>query len=764
MRFVLIFCFAWGFALPSLAQNATLSGKITSEGNPAEWVNIGIFPLSIGTATDSTGNYKIENIPPGKYTLKATSIMYAEFVKTIDFKPGETKILNIELLSSATALDEVVVTGTLKEVNRMESAVPVEVYNATFFRKNPSPNIFEGLQNINGVRPQINCNVCNTGDIHINGLEGPYTMVLIDGMPIVSSLATVYGLSGIPNSLVERIEVVKGPASSLYGSEAVGGLINVITKTTASAPVFSFDVFGTSWLELNADIGFKYKIGSKATFMTGINAFNYSHPTDNNNDNFTDVTLQKRVSVFQKINFNRKENRLMSIAGRFFYEDRWGGEMQWDKDFRGGDSIYGESIYTRRWELIGTYQLPIKEKMLFSFSYNDHDQNSVYGTTKYLAQQKIGFGQLIWDKKAGAHDMLVGATLRFTHYDDNTTATASGTDNKPDNTWLPGIFAQDEITLAPKHKLLLGIRYDYNSRHGNIFTPRIAYKWSIKQYDILRLNAGTGFRVVNLFTEEHAALTGARTVKIKEDLKPEQSINVNLNYLKKIYASKGSFVSIETSTWFTYFNNRILPDYEEDVTSIIYTNLDGHAVSTGLSANLDVSLPIGLKFSAGATYMEVYTVEDDLNGIAVKERQLLTEKWTGTWGITYKISPLKLTIDYTGNVYGKMLLPLLGPLDPRAPESPIWSIQNIQFTFTGLKNFELYTGIKNLLNWTPNKNTPFIIARSDDPFDKNVQFEASGQPVTTPNNPFALTFDPTYAYGPNQGIRAFFGIRYRIDK
>lgn len=113
-----------------------------------------------------------------------------------------------------SVLSEVVVTGTMKEVKRLESPVPVELYNPAFFRKNPTACIFDGLQQVNGVRPQINCNVCNTGDIRINGLPGPYTMVLIDGMPIVSSLSTVYGLSGIPNSLVERIEIVKGPASS----------------------------------------------------------------------------------------------------------------------------------------------------------------------------------------------------------------------------------------------------------------------------------------------------------------------------------------------------------------------------------------------------------------------------------------------------------------------------------------------------------------------------------------------------------------------
>jgi len=126
-------------------------------------------------------------------------------------------------------MDEIVITGTLKAVSRLDSSVPVEVYSPAFFKKNPTPNIFESLQNVNGVRPQINCNVCNTGDIHINGLEGPYTLVLIDGMPIVSGISTVYGLSGIPNSLIEKIEIVKGPASSLYGSEAVGRLINIIT-------------------------------------------------------------------------------------------------------------------------------------------------------------------------------------------------------------------------------------------------------------------------------------------------------------------------------------------------------------------------------------------------------------------------------------------------------------------------------------------------------------------------------------------------------
>ena len=194
-------------------------------------------------------------------------------------------------------LSEIVVTGTMKAVKRLESPVPVELYNPSFFRKNPTSCIFDGLQLVNGVRPQINCNVCNTGDIRINGLPGPYTMVLIDGMPIVSSLSTVYGLSGIPNSLVERIEIVKGPASSLYGSEAVGGLINVITKKPSNASAITADLMTTTWNELNADIGFTLKAGKKAAILTGINYFNYDSPKDVNGDSFTDLTLQKSLLI-----------------------------------------------------------------------------------------------------------------------------------------------------------------------------------------------------------------------------------------------------------------------------------------------------------------------------------------------------------------------------------------------------------------------------------------------------------------------------------
>ena len=746
----LLLCVTIGFN-SLLAQNFSISGRVRSENGPLAFANIVVKNSNNGVIANEQGKYNIPNLKAGVYTLEASYIGYKSSTLNVQIISKSIEIdFDLEL---SAVLDEVVITSTLKPVKRSESPIPVEVFTAAFLKKNPTANIFEALQTVNGVRPQLNCSVCNTGNIRINGLEGPYSLVLIDGMPIVSGLSTVYGLSGIPSALIDQVEIIKGPASSLYGSEAVGGLINIITKHPENTPLLFFDSFLTDWNEYNLDVGLKALLGDKISVLFGVNYFNYNNPIDNNNDNFTDLALQDRISVFQKWSFSRPKNRLFSLAGRYFYEDRWGGEMQWKSKNRGGTEVYGESIYTSRFELIGNYQLPLQEKLFFQFSYSDHDQNSVYGDRYYLAKQRIGFGQLLWDFSEPKSDWLIGLSARYNYYNDNTTVT-----NTSDEVVVPSLFVQNEISLTKNHKLLLGGRYDYDNRHGSIFTPRLAFRYKPTDDDIFRVNAGTGFRIVNLFTEEHAALSGSRDLVIQNKLKPEQSFNINANYLKNIYTKKGQILSLDWSTWYTYFTNAIRPDYDTNPNLVIYDNLEGSATSFGLSFSLDAVISPHFKGLIGGTIQDVSQKE---NGI--RRQQILTEKFSGTWALTYTNLKNNFTIDYTGNIYGPMRLAVLGPLDPRQKNAPIWSIQNILFTFKKFKNIELYTGLKNILNWTPNKGNPFIIARADDPFDDNVSFDNNGSAIVTANNPYGLTFDPTYIYAPNQGRRLFFGLRYNLN-
>lgn len=327
----------------SVVTGQSIRGEIQDalSGEPIAMATIR-YADTVQLLADKRGQFSIATDHPLSLTVSAAGY------ETATVATGQQPLIRIYLVPVQKQLEGVVITGTLKAVQRSESPVAVEVYTPQFLKKNPSPSIFESLQNVNGVRPQLNCSVCNTGDIHINGLEGPYTLVAIDGMPVMSSLASVYGLFGIPTQLIDRIEIVKGPASGLYGPEAIGGMINIITKSPDKAPLLTTQIMSSSWKEHSLDAGLRLKLGNKISALTGIHYFNYQDRADHNNDQFTDVALQHRVSVFQKLQWQRKQDRLATIAGRYFYEDRWGGDTRWAKPFRGTDSLYGESIYTSR--------------------------------------------------------------------------------------------------------------------------------------------------------------------------------------------------------------------------------------------------------------------------------------------------------------------------------------------------------------------------------------------------------------------------------
>ena len=743
MRFNLIFILL-NLQLVS-AQDFFVRGKVYSEGQPLSSAFVYVKGSNTGVTTDINGQFSIyfSNIKNPK--LLISYLGHKTQIKKIVSNTNDLGIIELELEDS---LEEIVISGTLKPVSKLDSPVPVEVYNHTFFRANPTPSIFEALENVNGIRPQLNCNVCNTGDIHINGQEGSYTMVLIDGLPIVSGLSTVYGLSGIPQSLIERIEIVKGPASTLYGSEAIGGVINLITKLPENTSSFSIDSFLSGWGEINTDLGYKYALSKKVKGVFGLNYFNYSNPIDNNGDGFTDLTLQDRISIFNKFTFGRK----FSIASRFVYEDRWGGQMGWRPKHRGGSQIYGESIYTSRFELFGNHKF--NNNLSFQFSFNDHNHNSVYGTTLFNADQTIGFGQLVWNKNIKKNELLIGIAYRLSYYHDDTKVLLDR--NKAHTTHLPGVFIQNQINFNPNNTLLLGLRYDQNSIHGNILTPRLNYKVNNgDKSTILRFSAGTGYRVAQVFTEDHAALTGAREVVFLDDLDPEKSWNTNLNYIQKFYLEQGLIIDLDLSLFKTHFSNKIIPDYDTDPNKIIYNNLSGKSVSNGISINANLLASGGLRINLGATFIDTFAEE---NG--TKTTPYLTERFQGVWKLEKKWRANNLTLDLTGTTVGALKLPTLGELDPRADISTPFSIVNLQLTKSWNNSIESYGGIKNILNFTPPKNS---IARAFDPFDRRVNFDDSGSVLATTNNPYALTFDPSYVYASNQGIRFFLGLRWKYN-
>ena len=224
---------------------------------------------------------------------------------------------------------------------------------------------------------------------------------------------------------------------------------------------------------------------------------------------------------------------------------------------------------------------------------------------------------------------------------------------------------------------------------------------------------------------------------------------------KSFFLKKGAIIDFDLSLFTTQFSNKIIPDYDTDPNKIIYDNLDGRSISNGLSLNANLLAQEGLRVNLGATYIDTFAEEN-----SIKTMPYLTERFQGVWKVEKKWITNDIILDFTGTITGALKLPTLSNLDPRPSYSDPFSILNIQLTKIWNNSVESYGGIKNILNFTPPRNS---IARSFDPFDRQVAFDSTGNALPTPDNPYALTFDPTYVYTSNQGIRFFFGLRWKYN-
>jgi outer membrane receptor for ferrienterochelin and colicins len=738
--------------LPQRAWSQTsIHGQVLSGGQPVPSARVAVKETVVGTTADEAGRYRLSGLKPGRHTIVVSALGYSIVQKTVTLGERESRRVDFELPASAVALDPVVVTGTMKQATVSESTVKVDVVPAAVLQRNATNNIMESIQSVNGLYQQVDCGVCYTNNIRINGMEGPYTAVLIDGMPIMSALASVYGLNGINPSIVQQIEIIKGPSSTLYGTEAMGGVVNVITKNPRFAPRFTIDSYRTSHGQTNLDFSVAPGVGPLRGLVSG-NLYHTDTFVDENRDGFSDLTLDRRMSLFGKMDYRKEEKRILGLTAKYYYEDRFGGVEGWTKADRGSGSIYGESIYTNRFELLGSYLLPVpSERFRADFSYTWHDQDSYYGDTPYAAKQNILFGNLIWDPKAGKqhddaddhdhgagsddgrrHDLLLGTSLRYQTYDDNTPATLVS-----ERRFIPGVFVQDDFSATENLKLLGGMRLDHHAEHGLIFSPRASLKWEPFHLNTIRLNAGTGFRVVNLFTEDHAALTGARQVVIAEALEPERSYSAALNVNQELEFGPSPMM-IDLDVFYTHFTNKIVPDYEVDPNQIVYANLRGYSVSRGVSLSLNQNVNFErFLYNLGVSFQDVYSVEE-----GVREKQLFAPTFTGTAGFTWlvPISKPNLTVDYTGTLTGPMRLPEYEAPFQRPDRSRTYSAHNVQATLKLDGGVQVYGAVKNLFDFT------------------------QGSPLVDPGNPFGDAFDTAYVWGPIQGRRFLLGARFGLSR
>lgn len=715
--------------------------KNDQPGDLSEDISKNIFEI----LSDSEGNFVFNSLPSGNFVLNITAIGYnpTSLIFSIDsasnesesvYLPTEMIRLNVELEKSVSSVQTVVIQSTQRlNYSTSTSPIKVDVITSQQLDRNRTANLMDIISSFPGLFQQIDCGICYTNSIRINGMDGPYTTVLIDGTPVIGALSSVYGLNGINPSLIEQIEVIKGPSSTLYGSGAMGGVVNIITKDPRFSPRWSVESSAASVGEQTLDIASSSTLGNWDNLLS---ASYYRMPKfiDNNNDNFSDITQGYRLAMFSK--FARYTDKALHSAFtvKHYDEERYGGERAWTPNFKGSDSLYGEHIRTSRNEVIAVQSL---DRMVagskVQLSLSSHRQNSYYGDVNYKAHQLIGNADVIVNRRiAGSHNLLLGATVRADTY----------RDKSPVNTgnytrYTPGIFVEDDIEISDNLTLSLGSRIDRHTDHGMILSPRAGIKLSPHRLTSVRINAGTGFRVVNLFTEDHASLSGAREVVITENLKPERSASVALNVNQLIEFGINNML-IDIDAFYTRFSNKISPDYDTDPRQVIYGNLGGHAVSRGVGVALNQNFSnFPFLYSLAAAYQDVYSIDGSL-----KEKEFFSPVFKGNAAASYALDKYGVSLDYNSTIIGRMRMPEYSSAFSRPTQSPLHAVHDFQLTVRPprLQGYTIYGSIKNLFGYT------------------------QGSPVVDASNPFSDDFDLGYVWGPLQGRKFVMGIRLDISR
>lgn len=527
-------CLLFPFSMTAQRTDANVIGHVLCNGNHLPGITIQLKGTERGTATDQTGHYNLNNLPVGVYILRAQGIGFTAQEKQIELKAGTTIEIHFELQADQIELDQVVVSASRNETSRREAPVIVNVITPKTFQNTQSTCLAGGLNYQTGLRVESNCQNCGFPQVRINGLEGPYSQLLIDSRPLFSALNGVYGLEHIPVSMIERVEVVRGGGSALFGSNAVAGTINIITREPRDNS-FSFD-YSTQMYNAGS-IGHNFNLNNSTVSSDGKSGmmtygmYRQQDPWDANGDGFSEIGRNRAGTLGFRSFYTASEYDKLILEMHYILEDRRGGNafslqphesditemarhnitgggLQWKhfaKDNQSYFNVYASAQYTDRNSYYGAGKDP-----------------NAYGHTTDLSL----VGGVQWSS-----NLNLGLPSYFTsgaEYQVNQLEDAMPGYNRLINQKInvAGFFLQNEWRYE-SWSFTAGARADkHNLLEAVIFSPRAILKYDAGKWMQARLNFGTGFRAPQAYDEDlHVAAVGgqAQIIRLADNLGPEKS-------------------------------------------------------------------------------------------------------------------------------------------------------------------------------------------------------------------------------------------------
>ncbi len=752
-----VFVLAIAFTTITMAQkaptNANISGHVLCSGEQLPYFSIIIEGTTIGTVSNSNGYYHLNNLPEGEFTIKAQSVGYKSQTKIVHTQADETIELNFNVDKDIIALEQIVVSANRNEVNRKEASSIVNTITAQLFESTNSVALSEGMSFQPGLRVETNCQNCGFQQIRINGLDGPYTQILIDSRAIFSALSGVYGIEQIPANMIERVEVVRGGGSALFGSNAIAGTVNIITKepnynsfqVSTNLSIIDKNTLDQSINLNNSMVSEDNKSG--IMFFSSIRNRDYY---DANADGFSELGILNNSTLGFRAYYKTGNFSKLIIEYHHLNEFRRGGnkfELQahetditeqtehnihsggltytmLSKNYNSRLSIYTSAQQTNRNSYYGAEQNPNAYGHTDDMAFVAGTQFSYEFKKLILAPATITTG--LEYQLNNLHDKMPGYQRDLTQ-----------------NINIIGYFAQNE--WKSKHlNVLIGARADkHNLIDKIIISPRANILYKITDDLSARLTYSKGFRAPQAFDEDlHIMAVGGQVmlITLADELKTETSntYSSSLDYYFEFLGLKTNFLIEGFFTKLTdvFVTEEIGTDVQGNML-VERRNGSGakvYGMNTEFRSALNNFLQLQMGFTAQKSqYIQAEQWSDD-NTLKPSKNMMRTPNHYGYFTLNYdptKQFTTSLSGIYTGKMYVGHYAGYVN--NDVLEETPNFMELNIKvahnFNLGSQLKLELNGGVQNILN----------SYQTD--FDKGVYRDAG------------------YIYGPNRPRTYFLGIK-----
>lgn len=718
-------------ALTAPAQSRTdcsITGHVldAATGEHLPYITVMLKGTQIGTQTSVSGHYAMRDLPEGDFTVIATAVGYTTDEKRVSLRKGQLLEVNFTISEDLMSIEETVVTATRNHSARKESPTLVNVLDSRIFVATVSPTLADGLAFQPGVRVENDCQNCGFTQARINGLCGHYSQILVDSRPVFSALAGVYGLEQIPASMIDRIEVVRGGGSALFGASAIGGTINIITKE-AMRPSAEIGHDITS-------IGFSGAMDNSTSLSTsaisdngkaGIFVFGQKRSRDGydaDSDGFTDIPTINSLTMGTRAHLHITPFLKLNVEYHGVKEFRRGGDRL---DYPAHEALIAEqtehvnnsgsvSMDGQSADAVHRYSVYVSAQYIDRNSYygGGKDPNA-YGKTRDLtavagAQYSVNITHLLF--------MPAQLTLGAEYNYDDLHDISLGYDQRTDQTvHIVGGYIQNEWK-NPHWSVLAGMRVDKHSLIRNpIFSPRVNIRYSPFRDLAFRAIYATGFRAPQAFDEDlHISVVGGERVRIRlaEGLRQERSHSFSFSgdwyhqfgRVKTNFMAEGFYTRLEDT-----FALRETGETADGGNSTVMERYNGSG-ATVFGCNLEGKASLGAKFSvqAGITfqcsrYAEPEVWSDDPS-VPASLKMFRSPDSYGYLVATYnpsKVWTLNLSGVYTGSMLTQHMAGSGTPVDVAVDTPRFWDMGlKVSREFDIMKSckLEVRAAVKNIFN------------------------------------------------------------------